>query len=396
MGGNAFDTAARRLSQEDHDALTTLMITRLSPLFKGIAVPRYVAAKKSHGDIDILCGYESEILVGEEEFDPEIDGEGAKVKPLKNSKAVTGEWVGEIRQFIAKLMEVMEAKAWRRRGSDINFRIPCTILEKQVAEEHEFYQVDLVLTPPQNLAFVTFMTSYSSTSILLGRILRYYSHSLTIHLTHFVFRHTAYFGIQPIDITLTDDPEVFCSWFGTDYQKWLIQGKDWKFDWQFWQWLTDVPDESPAGTAFRRLARKIQRDGDKAVKKARGKRDTFADKFYVWFMTRSKWAPTEEDENASMPDEEKERNELPPKPTPAELSMINIDKPFPMDKGAEEVLDFWGKRAEYDALFEQRKIMATPIAESQRLKMEKKMRTKALLDAQEEMIKKNFGELSIK
>lgn len=137
MGGNAFDTAARRLSQEDHDALTTLMITRLSPFFKGISVPRYVAAKKSHGDIDILCGYESEILVGEEEFDPEIDGEGAKVKPLKNSKAVTGEWVGEIRQFIAKLMEVIEAKAWRRRGSDINFRIPCTVLEKQVAEEHE-------------------------------------------------------------------------------------------------------------------------------------------------------------------------------------------------------------------------------------------------------------------
>lgn len=75
--------------------------------------------------------------------------------------------------------------------------------------------------------------------------------------------------------------------------------------------------------------------------------------------------------------------------------MINIDKPFPMDKGAEEVLDFWGKRAEYDALFEQRKIISTPIADSQRLKMEKKMRTKALLDAQE-MIKKNFGELSIK
>lgn len=190
---------------------------------------------------------------------------------------------------------------------------------------------------------------------------------------------------------------MFCNWFGTDYQKWFIQGKSWKFDWQFWPWLTDAPDESPAGTAFRRLARKIQRDGDKAVKKAKGKRDSFVDKFYVWFMTRSKWAPTEEDENASTtPDEEKERGELPPKPTPAELSMINIDKPFPMDKGAEEVLDFWGKRAEYDALFEQRKIMATPIADSQRLKMEKKMRTKALLDAQEEMIKKNFRELSIK
>ncbi|KIR33038.1 hypothetical protein I352_04405, partial [Cryptococcus deuterogattii MMRL2647] len=223
IGGNEFDVVARRLSQEEHDALTTLMITRLSPFFKGVA-------------------------------------------------------------------------------------------------------------------------------------------SLTIHLTHFVFRHTAYFGIQPIDITLTDDPEVFCNWFGIDYQKWLIQGKSWKLDWQFWQWSTEAPNESPAGTAFRRLARKIQRDGDKAMKKAKGKRDSFADKIYVWFMSRSKWAPTEEDENASTtPDEEKERGELPPKSTPAELSMINIDKPLPMDKGAEEVLDFWGKRAEYDALFEQRKIVARPL-----------------------------------
>lgn len=137
MGGNAFDVAARRLSQEEHDALTTLMITRLSPFFKGVAVPRYVAAKKSHGDIDILCGYESEFLVGEEEFDPETDGQDAKVKPLKNSKAVTGEWFEEIRQFTAKLMEVMEAKAWRRRGGDISFKIPCTILENQIGEEHE-------------------------------------------------------------------------------------------------------------------------------------------------------------------------------------------------------------------------------------------------------------------
>lgn len=39
MGGNEFDVVARRLSQEEHDALTTLMITRLSPFFKGVAVP---------------------------------------------------------------------------------------------------------------------------------------------------------------------------------------------------------------------------------------------------------------------------------------------------------------------------------------------------------------------
>nr|KIR85985.1 hypothetical protein I308_03516 [Cryptococcus tetragattii IND107] len=70
-------------------------------------------------------------------------------------------------------MEVMEAKAWRRRGGDISFKIPCTILENQIAEEHEFYQVDLVLILPGKLSFVTFMTSYSSTSIILGRILRY-------------------------------------------------------------------------------------------------------------------------------------------------------------------------------------------------------------------------------
>lgn len=105
--------------------------------FKGIVVFCYVVVKKSYGDIDILCGYESEIFVGEEEFDLEIDGENVKVKFLKNLKVVIGEWVDEIRQFIVKLMEVMEVKVWRRCGSDINFRIFCIVLENQVVEEYE-------------------------------------------------------------------------------------------------------------------------------------------------------------------------------------------------------------------------------------------------------------------
>lgn len=69
-------------------------------------------------------------------------------------------------------------------------------------------------------------------------------------------------------------------------------------------------------------------------------------------MIRLKWVFIEEDENIFIFDEEKEYSEYLFKFMLVEFLMINIDKLFLMDKGVEEVFDFWGKRVEYDVFFE--------------------------------------------
>nr|ODN89570.1 hypothetical protein L203_02283 [Cryptococcus depauperatus CBS 7841] len=84
-----------------------------------------------------------------------------------------------------------------------------------------------------------------------------------------------------------------------------------------------------------------------------------------------------------------------PTPTPKgphiQLSTLDINNPLPIDEGGEISLKYWDKLNDYNALFEQRRLIAIPIAESQRAKAEKKARTQLLVSQQEELIRQNFS-----
>ncbi|ODN79494.1 hypothetical protein L202_03464 [Cryptococcus amylolentus CBS 6039] len=385
MGGSAFDQQASRLTQEQHARLTRIITDLAAPFFQGTSAPRNTASKKTHGDVDVICGYAGEKCGGQEEWDPE----SKTLVPLKGGKLVAGQPADELRALAVTLMGAIGAVGLRRHGSSLNYKVPLSILDATETSSEKFYQVDLALVAPGDIEFNTFLTSYGATSFLLGRCLRFYSHSVVIHLTHFVFRHAPFFGIPPIDITLTNDPAEFCKWFGLDYQVWKTEGLQWRWDWQFWKWLTDVEDGTPAAVAYKQMIRRVKRDGAPV---SFGKRDRFPSEFYRYLLERSKWSKEWENTTSAEEGSESDSSRGKRKQVPDEMqSIIDIDNPAESDEGGAAVLTYWGKEKVYQELFEQRKALAAPIAESQKFKLEKKARQKALLDAQEAMIKINFG-----
>nr|ODN89569.1 hypothetical protein L203_02282 [Cryptococcus depauperatus CBS 7841] len=229
MGGNAFDTTATRLSVEEHNTLTTLLLNLLTLDFARCSVPRTVSVKNSHGDIDILCAYEGAIVGGDEECIAGLDGLG-EVKPLRNAKPVVGREVEEMRQLGLTLGKKLGAICWRRNGNEFHFKLPLSVLQGKSDITDQFYQVDLILVAPKNFDFIFFTSSYAGTSVLLGRALKFYSRSLTLHLTHVSFRHSPFFGIQPVEIIFTEDPAEFCKWLGMDYRRWLEEGLKWRWE----------------------------------------------------------------------------------------------------------------------------------------------------------------------
>ncbi|WVQ75862.1 hypothetical protein IAR50_005495 [Cryptococcus sp. DSM 104548] len=390
MGGSAFDQQATRLTQDQHTRLTKIITDLVAPFFQGTSAPRSVASKDSHGDVDIICGYAGENRGGQEEWDPE----NKTIIPLKGGKVVVGQWADELRAMAVEIFGVIGAVGLRRHGDSLNYRVPLSVLDETNTDSDKFYQVDLELVPPAAIEFKTFLTSYGSTSFLLGRCLRFYSRSVVLHLTHFAFRHAPFFGIPPINITLTSDPVEFCKWFGLDYQVWKTEGTNWRWDWQFWKWMTDVEDGTPAAVAYKRMIRRMKRDG---APTSSGKKDGFLIGFYKYLCEKSKWSKAWEDENATLVEEgqegasESSRGKREQVPIDVQ-SIIDIDNPAEYGEGGAAVLEYWGKEEAYKELFEQTKALAAPIASSQKIKLEKKARQKALLEAQEAMIRLNFGE----
>ncbi|OCF58571.1 hypothetical protein L486_03058 [Kwoniella mangroviensis CBS 10435] len=455
MGGNAFNTPAQRLPQAQYDALKAHVFAALATSFEQIESPRNLRFKTDHGDLDILVGSAGSIPGGDEEWVPQTaenikdnktdlpklddspnpdpllleviakldlkpanapqaepssdvvsPNDGGTIKLMGTGKMLLGKEVEDLRGLCGEMRQNLKATGWRRRGPEISFKVPCQIVTGDEAVEsnaEKFYQIDVLLVSPESFDFNHLMSSYSSTGVLLGRVLRQLSKSFTLHLTHLVVRHLPYFGIPPIDITLTSSPEEFCEWLGLDYQKWKTEGESWVTEVDFWKWMTDAREDSPAAQAIRRMAARSKSTIDEGLSKKRRKRADFADRFYEWLQKESDWAPRiETGDAATLP-----RDSVPPSPAPLPTlgpdgeggtsapslptinqvfatpgsgksgppassynpdnpSFIDPEHPKPLDSRASAAIDYWKKQEVYEAILEERKTVAKVLADRQR------------------------------
>ncbi|OCF33825.1 hypothetical protein I316_04537 [Kwoniella heveanensis BCC8398] len=457
MGGNAFGIPARRLPQKQYLSLKAHALYKVQPFFKAVLVPRNLTTKETHGDLDLLCAYDANIPGGDEAWSPKEasqsepapkgmdDGPqlGSPVQAADNTadkpdpvlailpepasghniggqikiyggRIFTGAEVEAIRDLCGEIKQSLGAVGWWRRGNEVSFKMPCAILGQDAEHDvspDEFYQIDMNLVKFQYLDFYHDMASYSSTGVLLGRIVRHLSKSFTLHLTHIVVRHSPFSGIAPVGVTLTTSPSALAAWLGLDYKKWVEQGEGWSEEKQLFEWMTNVDEDSILVPALQRLSITARRDANEETGK-RKKRADYADRFYDWLRTDSKWAvSTPADGGGQVEGPSEAPTPLSPTPmetpaasqaspaqsrtvslrdffdktadqpaTPTDVSRshtfyVNLaPEPKPLDAAAQAALDYWGKKDEYDALVTARREVAFEVA---RLQFEKHQRRAA-------------------
>jgi hypothetical protein len=128
MGGNAFPVQAERMSSETHEKLYAHSHSTLVPAFFPRAEAlRDVRDKKDHGDLDLIAGWADERawkLKGEER------GEVAGGMKLGGAMALRqeGQGQGELVDWAFRMAKALKAAEWVRRGSEISFAIPCSVL----------------------------------------------------------------------------------------------------------------------------------------------------------------------------------------------------------------------------------------------------------------------------
>ncbi|WVW78203.1 hypothetical protein I302_100154 [Kwoniella bestiolae CBS 10118] len=471
MGGNAFDTPAQRILQPQYNALKAHAFAALAEHFDQMESPRNLLSKTDHGDLDVIVGYAGPIPGGDEEWVPstlkdEIEkvkestvvtsdlpkpnddnlpipdplleeiikklgitppnpppqeqasavvfkpNDGGTIKLIGTGKMLLGKEVDELRELCGTMRHSLGATGWRRRGPEISFKVPCGIItrdESADVEDDKFYQVDVLLVSPESFAFNHLMSSYSSTGVLLGRVLRQLSRSFTLHLTHLVVRHSPYFGIPPIDITLTTSPAEFCDWLGLNYKVWKDEGDRWENEADFWKWMTTAREGSPAAQATNKVAMRTRTVTDEgSTNKKRRKRADFADRFYDWLRSESQWAPTPDQGEPTISPPES----VPPTPTPLPTSgpndaenttaslptidqilsakaanqskspasscnpdnpsFIDPDHPKPLDARVAAAIEYWKKQETYDAILAERKVVAKVLADRQRDRVDRR------------------------
>ncbi|WVQ98278.1 hypothetical protein IAU59_005401 [Kwoniella sp. CBS 9459] len=459
MGGNAFGITARRLPQAQYDAVKAIALAKLQSFFSAVLVPRNLTSKDTHGDLDVLCAYDNVIPNGDEAWfaneqitngattagDPSstqaqgvtvADGSGiadAKIDPvlmilpesasgpnsggrikIYGGRIIAGPEVETIRNLCGEIRQSLGATAWWRRGSEVSYKLPCIILGQDAEEDvspEEFYQIDINFVKAACLNFYQDMASYSSTGVLLGRIVRHLSKSFTLHLTHFVIRHNPFPGLPSVDVTLTSSPSALTAWLGLDYDRWAKEGEHWSEEKQLFEWMTDVKDDSVLGPTLKRLGPTVRRDPNEETGK-RKRRADYADRFYNWLRTESKWAApafTKTDEQIEDPSAAHTPISSTPIGTPADLEArttqgrtvslgdffsqsaeqpgittagsplpafyVNLDPaPRLLDPAAQAALDHWGKKEEYDRIVAMRREAARDVA---RMQFEKQQRREA-------------------
>lgn len=143
--------------------------------------------------------------------------------------------------------------------------------------------MDVILVAPVEFDFYVFVTSYSSTILLLATALRRLSQSFTLHNNNFTIKHSPFLGQPGVEIVLCRDAKAFAVWLGLDYERWARH--DFGSPEAMYTWITDVPEDSVVAEAWRRLARSKVRE--KSV--AHIKKIPELDDFYV-FLRTTKWA----------------------------------------------------------------------------------------------------------
>lgn len=255
----------------------------------------------------------------------------------------------------------------------------------------DFFQVDLMLTTPEEFDFNIFVTSYSSTILLLATAVRRVSPSLTLHNNNFTIKHSPYSDQPGVEIVLCRDPRAFAAWLGLDYERWS------KHDFDslaaMYAWISNVPEHSVIARAWRRMARSKVREKTLAHIKKVAELDTFYD-----FLRAIKWAglskpvaagdkvALNEDQLAKLTVEDS-KDAAPSAIEPVAAEPVTTAAPRRMPQSATDeiprltldeiadakaalndlndcakaALDYFGKRAEWDAAVAQRSIKADEV-----------------------------------
>jgi hypothetical protein len=213
------------------------------------------------------------------------------------------------------------------------------------------YQLDIMMIHTASIDFDMFATSYRSTLRILSASIRNLSRSVSLHQTFLALRHLAYPGLRPVELVFTNSAEEFCDWVGLDYRFW----KENHFANQtvFWEWLSDVEEDSILGKAYTRLVRGL----DIPHKKKYKLKDTDWSEFKQYLHDKSKFAkyalsPDElaaKIESIALRDQEKQEEEL------VNPSFVDPNSPVPLDLLAKAALVRWDLVEDYEKELRQRK-----------------------------------------
>ncbi|WVR04812.1 hypothetical protein IAU60_001824 [Kwoniella sp. DSM 27419] len=409
MGGNAFDTPARRIPQKQYATLQKYVTGRLAQLFERIEVPRQLLCKQEHGDLDVIAGWQGSVVGGFEEWKPDVAGDEQSAESIGNSNVTLSSGASDIvssttdlrldptrhtarkevpgsganadgrivvlgtgkrsegvelealRQLCGKLRRALSATMWLRNGNEVSVQIPCQALGDRAEadlSERDFYQVDIMLVRPDQVAFTHFMTSYSSSGVLTGRILRKLSNDLTLHLTHLAVRQSPYFGLPAVEVRLTNNPRSLCEWLGLDYTKWFNNGSNWQDEKEYWAWLTNCSEDSLAGVAFHHMVQEGARRSNEAVldnpppRSQLKRRADIADRFYIWLRSEASWARTSTPSSTRIGPADVVQVSSGPAEYVADTSsgkgtQSDSFQPKMLDRFASEALMHWGQETVY-------------------------------------------------
>lgn len=261
--------------------------------------------------------------------------------------------------------------------------------------------MDLMLTTPEEFDFNIFVTSYSSTILLLATAVRRLSPSLTLHNNNFTIKHSPYPGQPGVEIVLCRDPRAFAAWLGLDYDRWAEH--DFDSPAAMYAWISDVVSDSVIARAWRRMARSKVREKTLAHIKKVAELDAFYE-----FLRATEWAGSPKpvasaaevgsvedqlaklavgegtDASSAAPEPAAEPvNAMAPRLMPQsatdEIPRLTLDEIanakatlVDLDEYAKAALDYFGKRAEWDAAVAQRSIKADEVWQSRLMRAYRK------------------------
>jgi len=133
MGGNVFHTTATRLTTAQLLLLLAHTKRVLSPYFSALEITRFLSDKKTHGDLDVICGlwtggdgWKGANEKGDCLSNPPIMDDGKYMNIDEGH-----EWTRrEVREFCALLAEKLGARKWEKNGMEASFMVPCAVIDK--------------------------------------------------------------------------------------------------------------------------------------------------------------------------------------------------------------------------------------------------------------------------
>ncbi len=164
-----------------------------------------------------------------------------------------------------------------------------------------------------------------------------------------------------------------CDWLGQDYDHW--DQTQFETPMELWKWMVNIKPGQIGVGALKALSRKRGESAQEVLKNRRWwNRPQGVIDFLDW--VRSEHSPWYQPDS-----EDFVRHDGQPKPvlSPEEAaamasaaSMVDPDKPNPLDARAIDALKFWNRTEEYDKILAERRVLAVALHEKQQERLARK------------------------